>query len=153
MTSGKAPEFELPSLEGGQMSLRNLLASGPVVLAFFKVTCPTCQMTFPFLERLHRGGGGDAPRVIAISQDDAAATAKFNRTYGVTFTGLLDTKGYPVSNAYGITNVPTLFVVEQDGNISRAFAGFDQAEIQRLAARAGVEVFTATDRVPLYQPG
>ena len=55
MTSGPAPQFDLPGLAGDRTSLPDLLVSGPVLLAFFKVTCPTCQLTFPFLERLHRG--------------------------------------------------------------------------------------------------
>ena len=31
--------------------------------------------------------------------------------------------GYPVSNAYGLTNVPSLFLVEPDGRISRSQIG------------------------------
>lgn len=81
------------------------------------------------------------------------ATASFNRTYGVTFTTLLDTRGYPVSNAYRITNVPSLFLVEQDGRISMSVAGFDKAEMEKLAERFGVEVFFAADRVPAFRPG
>jgi peroxiredoxin len=158
MINGKAPEFDLPSLAGGNNSLRHLLASGPVLLAFYKVTCPTCQLTFPFLERLHRAKNPEVPRVVAISQDDARATAEFNRNYGITFTTLLDPFGeasrrYPASNAYGIINVPTLFLVEQDGQISQSVSGFEKAALEKLGERFGVEVFTAADRVPLFQPG
>ncbi len=32
----KAPDFVLPSAKGGQVSLSNLLAEGPVVLAFYR---------------------------------------------------------------------------------------------------------------------
>ena len=50
----QAPPFELSSMEGKTHSLENLLAKGPVLAAIFKVSCPTCQYTFPFLERLYR---------------------------------------------------------------------------------------------------
>ena len=155
MTTGDAPEFDLPSLAGDRQSLRDLLTSGPVLLAFYKVTCPTCQLTFPFLERLHRGRSADAPRMIAISQDNPQATTEFNRRYGITFTTLLDPPEarYPVSNAYGITNVPTLFLVEPDGRISLSVAAFDKAEIEKLGKRFGVEVFTPADKVPVFRPG
>lgn len=93
MIGGEAPQFELPSLEGGELSLKDLLAGGPVLLAFFKVSCPTCQLTFPFLERLHQGRSENAPRVIGISQDDAADTRNFNRRYGISFPMLLDPSG------------------------------------------------------------
>jgi peroxiredoxin len=157
MISGEAPEFDLPSLAGGRHSLAELLASGPVLLAFFKVTCPTCQLTLPFLERLHRAGRASTPQVIGISQDDARATGEFNRRYDVTFTTLLDpSEGavrYPASNAYRITNVPTLFLVEQDRSISRVASGFDKAEMEQLGKRFGTQIFTATDRVPVFRPG
>ena len=156
MTSGKAPDFDLPSLTGEPAKLSELLASGPVLLVFFKITCPTCQLTFPFLERLHQGvvGNKGALRVIAISQDDAAATTSFNQTYGVTFTTLLDDpRGYPVSNAYKITNVPTLYLVEPDGSISISAAAFDKGVMEMLGERFGVKIFTSTDRVPVFRPG
>jgi peroxiredoxin len=159
MISGAAPEFELPSLHGARQSLRELVAGGPVLLAFFKVSCPTCQLTLPFLERLHQGRAADAPRVVAISQDDAAATEKFNQRYGISLPVLLDPAGssggvrYPVSNAYRITNVPSLFLIERDGEISLSVTGFDRAEMEKLGVRFGVRLFTSADRVPVFQPG
>lgn len=160
MVSGNAPDFELAWLEGGRrQTLKDLLAGGPVLLAFYKVTCPTCQLTLPFLNRLEKGRAADAPRVVAISQDDAAATHAFNRRFGVELPTLLDPSGsagtprYPASNAYGITNVPSLFLVEPDGRISLSAMGFDRAEMERLGERFGVRLFTPSDRVPVFQPG
>jgi len=158
MTSGQAPGFDLPSLAGGRSNLRDLLATGPVLLAFYKGTCPTCQLTFPFLERLHQGRQSGSPQIIAISQDDAATTEEFRRRNKLTFTMLVDPREdgnmrYPASNAYGITNVPTLFLVEQDGRISQSFAGFEKAELEKLGERFGVRIFTPEDRVPVFRPG
>jgi len=153
MTSGQAPDFDLPALHGERKRLLDLLAASPVLLAFYKGTCPTCQLTFPFLERLHRGKG--ALQVVAISQDDARASAEFNRIYDITFPTLLDPReeGYRVSNAYQITNVPTLFLVEQDGRISQSVAGFDKAQLETLGQRFEVPVFDAGERVPVFRPG
>ena len=153
MISGEAPEFDLPALQGGRQSLRDLLEKGPVLLAFFKVSCPTCQLTFPFLQRLQRGRSPDSPQIVAISQDDAAATRNFSLRYGISLPVLLDPAGYPASNAYRITNVPTLFLVEPDGRISLSVTGFEKAEMERLGVRFGVEVYNPTDRVPVFQPG
>ena len=53
LTAGKtAPDFSLKTLDGKDFSLKSALAQGPVVLAFFKVSCPTCQYAFPYFERL-----------------------------------------------------------------------------------------------------
>ena len=49
----KAPAISLPSTNGETVTLAEALKKGPVVAAFFKVSCPTCQFTAPFLERLY----------------------------------------------------------------------------------------------------
>jgi peroxiredoxin len=118
-------------------------------------TLSTCQFTLPFLERLHKVRDSTTPHVVAISQDDATASAEFNRRFGVTFLTLLDTPEdrYAISRAYGITNVPTLFLIESDGRISDFAEAFDKAMLERVAARFGTEVFRPTDRVPVFLPG
>src|SRR6266581_4456211 len=93
-----APEFSLKSLDQRQYALRSLLERGPVVAAFFKISCPVCQFTFPFLERLHQQYGSGGATFLGISQDDARATKSFASEYGVTFPMVLDDEDYPVSN-------------------------------------------------------
>jgi peroxiredoxin len=151
----RAPEFELPLLGGQRQSLKAILGGGPAVLAFFKVSCPVCQFTFPFLERLHQSAGPGKLQLVAISQDDARSTRDYNREYGVTFTTLLDEagKGYVVSNAFGITTVPSLVLVEPDGSISMTSAGFSKKDIEALASRAGVTPFRPGEYVPEWQAG
>lgn len=151
----RAPDFELPALGGESQSLKSILEGGPAVLAFFKVSCPVCQFTFPFLERIHQGAGGSKLQLIAVSQDDGRSTRDYNRQYGVTFPTLLDEggKGYPVSNAFGITTVPALFLIEPDGNISMTSDGFSKRDIEAVAQRAGVAPFRQDEYVPEWQAG
>ena len=52
-----APDFSLPTIDGKQFSLREALTHGPVVAAFFKISCPTCQYAFPFLQRIYEAQG------------------------------------------------------------------------------------------------
>src|SRR5580765_462901 len=131
----KAPEFRLQRLEGGETTLQELTASGPVLLAFFKVSCPVCQFTFPYLERLHQAGYP----VYGISQNDAEDTREFNGEFGITFPMLLDDENddFPAGNAYGISYVPTLFLVTRDGNIARVIEGWQRKEIEWLGSQAG----------------
>src|SRR6476659_711344 len=86
-TGARAPEFRLARLDGGEASLQDLIANGPVLLAFFKISCPVCQLTFPFLQRLHIAG---TMPIYGVSQNDEADTRDFNRRFGVTFPTLLD---------------------------------------------------------------
>ncbi|MBZ5576602.1 MAG: TlpA family protein disulfide reductase [Acidobacteriia bacterium] len=147
-----APDFRLQHLGGGEVTLRELVAKGPALLAFFKVNCPVCQMTFPFLERLQTPG---RLPVYGISQNCVEDTVSFNRHFGITFPMLLDPEGsgFPASNAYGISSVPTLFLVEQDGTIAEVTEGWRKSEIERLGARSGVNPFRPTDSVPEAKAG
>ena len=151
-TGIRAPDFRLDRLGGGSASLAELTKNGPVLLAFFKVTCPVCQFTLPFLERLHAAG---ALPVYAISQNDDADTREFMDEYRLTFPMLLDREenDFPASNAYGISQVPTSFLVEPDGAISRVIEGWSRRDIAALGSRAGIEVFHPGDRVPELKPG
>ena len=140
-TGTKAPDFELKTLDGKPFSLNDKLTQGPVVLAFFKVSCPTCQYALPFLDRLHKAYGHNGVTLVGVSQNDAGDTAAFNKEFGITFPMLLDdTRSYPASNAYGLTNVPSIFWVAQDGEIEVSSVGWvkkDFEEINRRVAEAG----------------
>ena len=140
-TGAKAPEFELKTSDGKQFSLADELANGPVILAFFKVSCPTCQYGFPFLERLYQAYQDNGVKLVGVSQNEAKETAAFTKEFGVTFPILLDdTRKYPVSNAYGLTNVPTVFWIAQDGEIEISSVGWVKADfeqINRKMAEAG----------------
>ena len=147
----KAPSFTLDNLEGGASSLAEHLARGPVLVTLYKTGCPTCQLALPFLERISKG----SLAVVAISQDDESATNEFRQTYGLSLTTLLDRKqkGYPVSNAFGITHVPSLFLVDSNGKILEASHGFSRQEIEGLGKRSGVKVFEGDDHVPEWKAG
>jgi len=145
-----APGFRLPKLEGGEVGLADLLASGPVILVFFKVSCPVCQMALPYLERMR---GGSMP-IYAISQNDAEDTRDFNKEFGITLPMLLDSEdSFPASNAYGISHVPTTFAIGADGRITHAIESWSRADLEALAATAGVQLLKPSDNVPGYRAG
>jgi peroxiredoxin len=147
----RAPDFRLPRLDGGEITLAEIAAGGPALVVFFKITCPVCQLTLPFLERIH----SPALPIYGISQNGADETSEFNREFGVTFPVLLDTEesGYPVSNAFGISSVPSMFLVEKDGTVSRVFEGWRKREIEWLGGQAGVNPFRPSDYVPEWKAG
>jgi peroxiredoxin len=157
----KAPEFELKAMDGKRFSLNEELARGPMVLAFFKVSCPTCQYAFPFFERLHKAYAQKGVTLVGVSQNNAKETSAFVKEFGVTFPVLLDdTNSYPVSNAYGLTNVPTLFWIAQDGEIEVSSVGWVKADFEQLnrkMAEAGkiapAAVFRPNEDVRDYRAG
>ena len=155
-----APAFSLKRLDGKEYSLDKLLKRGPVVAAFFKISCPVCQFTFPFLERIFQRYGGDGVSFVGVSQDDAQSTKEFADKYGVSLPLVMDEKNYPVSNAYGLTNVPTIFLVEPDGAVKVSCTGFVKADLEtianELAGRRKIKpaaLFKPEEKVPALQPG
>ncbi len=109
-------------------------------------------MTLPFLERIHVGG---SLPVYGISQDDGPETRRFAQDYGLRFPMLLDAedKGFPASNAYGISHVPTTLLVEPDGMVGRLVEGWIKQDILWMGARAGVNPIGADDSVPEWKAG
>ena len=147
-----APGFELQDIAGGKKLLGQMLENGPVLLALFKVSCPVCQLTLPFLERM---SANNALQIVAVSQDDVKGTKAFNDRFGITLPTLLDEarEGYPVSNAYGISSVPTLFLIETDGTISQSFSGFSKRDLEEIGKRINVALFRPDEYVPEFKAG
>jgi peroxiredoxin len=157
----QAPDIQLSALDGTKFSLEDALKKGPVVAAFYKVTCPVCQLAFPYVERIFKAYKAAGKfTLVGVSQDSASDTQAFNRQFGVTFPVLLDAKGYPVSNAYGLTNVPTIFLISPQREIEASLVSWSKAEMEELnrmlAKISGVpaaQIFTAADQVPVFKPG
>jgi peroxiredoxin len=153
----KAPDFTLPAVsspanDGGKFSLQAALQQGPVLAAFFKVSCPVCQYTFPYLERIHQAHGDKKIAIVGISQDNQRDTAAFLKEYGVTFPTLLDhPNGYAVSNAYGLTNVPSLFLIAQDGRIEIGSVGWVKQEVEDIHRKLAEP--QKMPPPPIFQPG
>lgn len=158
----RAPEINLSFLDGSKFSLKDALQRGPVVAAFFKVSCPVCQFAFPYVERIFKAYGSSGKFMLTgVSQDSASDTKAFNREFGITFPMLLDEKGkYPASSAYGLTNVPTIFLISPDGEIEASIVAWSKADMeqlnQKLAQIAGLPLaplFAPGERIPDYKPG
>lgn len=157
-----APEIELNDLDGRKFSLQEARKKGPVVAAFFKVSCPVCQLTFPYLERIFKAYGKSGTfTLVGISEDNAADTRSFNREFGVTFPVLLDPVGrYPASNAYGLTHVPSVFLISREGEVESSVVGWSKADIEQLnrtlaalAKATPAQIIGPRESVPEVKPG
>jgi peroxiredoxin len=161
LSTGKtAPAFQLATTMGERLSFLEALARGPVLLAFFKVSCPICQFTFPFLERIHQQLREQGGQIWGVVQDKAKDGAQFAATYGVTFPILIDDAPYKVSRAYSLAHVPTLFLVKPDGRVEISSEGFCKADLlaiqkslAQLLSATPPTLFLPTEQIPEYKPG
>jgi peroxiredoxin len=155
-----APQFELKDTNGKPASLAESLNNGPALVAFFKVDCPTCQLTLPFLQRLFETYGTSKLTILGVSQDDTDETRAFMQRFGISFRVLVDERGYPISKAYGLTNVPSLFWIKPEGKTHLSSVGFAKKDLETIsseaAAAAGMQpspLFRPGEKLPNYKPG
>jgi peroxiredoxin len=157
----QAPDFSLPTSDGKQFSLKEARKKGPVVLAFFKISCPVCQYAFPFFERWYKAYGDRGLTLVGVSEDNRHDTELFRKQFGVTFPiALDDTEKYPASNAYRLTNVPTFFWISQEGKVEVSAVGWDRKEFEEIGRRMAkasslppVQLIAAGEQVADFRPG
>jgi peroxiredoxin len=159
-TGQGAPAFTLEGTDGHKHGLDEIKSKGLGVLAFFKVTCPTCQYTFPFLERIYQKVEDKGIPFWGIVQDPMDKAKQFSAQYGTTFPHLIDDNPYAVSKSFGISIVPTWYVV--DGNLKILATGESWVKkdyetlANLLAEKTGAEIaglFNPGENVMELKPG
>ena len=137
--------------------VRGATIDGAHALVFYKVTCPTCQMAAPEIDRFERGYPG---RILGVGQDRPEALASFSEQWGVSFPSVPDLDPYVASNAYGIAHVPTMVIVDGDGRVAEVVESWDRDGYNRasalLASLLGAEpaaISTEGDGLPAFRPG
>ena len=150
-----APKAPFLSPEGTPLSTADVVAKGhglPVLLAFFKTSCPICQLTWPYLQRLHEAYGGKAAHVVGVSQNDDASSRAYYAEHGhATFDLLLDEEpAFAASNAFGVESVPHLVLLSPQGTVLDVFAGWSKERMEALGARFAQK---NVPFVPVVPPG
>ncbi|MEX0663452.1 MAG: redoxin domain-containing protein [Acidimicrobiia bacterium] len=147
-TGAAAPTFTLSQLGGGEVS--DPWRDGPLVLAFFKTSCPVCRMSAPMMQAMAESGA----RVVAIGEDPPAELEEFAGEEGLAVPILTEPVPYPVSDAYDLDTVPSLFLVDRDGTVLDTTVSWDRVGWNRLSTAAGgAEVSHDGDGRPPQRPG
>ena len=117
-----APNFNLTSLDGNQVSLASL--KGKVVLLDFWATwCGPCKAAMPTMQKLHEAYKDRGVVILGVNTweknvdaaKDYIAKKKFN--YGCLLNG------DDLAKAYGVTGIPTLVIIGKDGTVAMAEIG------------------------------
>ena len=129
----KAPEFNLPSSEGGEVRLSGFKGKKRVVLYFYpKDDTPGCTVeACGFRDKIEKVKQKDAV-VLGVSPDGAASHGKFIEKFNLPFI-LLSDEDRQVSKAYGVWVkksmygkeymgvARTTFIIGKDGRIEKRF--------------------------------
>ena len=156
-----APDFELRTHQGALLKLSEAIRLGPIALAFYKSSCPTSQLTLPFIQNIFSGLSANAtPRIWGISQDDPEETRQFIAAHGLEFPVAIDEHPFPVSASYQLHFVPTLFLIDRDRRIRLADFGFSKPGLNAIAKALAESlgcmppsVFSDGDGLPERRPG
>ncbi len=151
-----APPSVFSRPEGGTSTTDDLLAAAnglPLLLAFFKTSCPTCRLAWPYVQRLHAAYGGVAVRVVGVSQDTADESRSFFAEFGkATFDLVLDPGPlFKASNAFQVEAVPHFALVSPSGVLEDVFAGWSKAKMEALGERLALA--RSLPRIPVVPPG
>ncbi len=158
-TGALASHFTLLALDGREYSVPRNLDGRPAVIVFFKTSCATCDLAFPYLNRL-RERYPEGWHLWAISQDGADRTGPYARGAGIEYPVLIDAPEYYASKLYDPPATPTVFLVGPDGRVEFSTYGFAKADVNELASRiAGhlgltpVVIAPTEDGRPDFKPG
>jgi peroxiredoxin len=119
----RAPEFQLPSLDGRTVNLSSY--RGKVVMVHFWATwCPPCVEEIPTLERLYHAFSGRDLEILAVSVDEGGADAvgRFMQKNHFALPVLLNID-QSVSRAYGTFKFPETYLIDRDGIVNRKIIG------------------------------
>jgi thiol-disulfide isomerase/thioredoxin len=136
-----AAGFTLPVMTGGESGSRVRLGDlrGKVVVVdFWASWCAPCRAEAPIIDGIARKQKGKDVVVlgIATSGDEWPRAAEFATSQGLSYTTLFD-EGDHVSNAFQITELPTLVVIDRQGVVAAVRSRMVQeAELETLIANA-----------------
>lgn len=154
-----APHFTLLGIDGREYGLPRDQRDRPLLIAFFRVKCATCDLAYPYLNKL-RDTYLYGWQMWSVCQDEADKAREYAERFNLSHPVLLDVAGLEVSKLYDPPSTPSLYLVAPDGRIEVTSEGFAKEDVNDIARRiagyvgtAPVEIATEDDGNPALKPG
>lgn len=132
----QAPDFRLPALDGQTITLSSFKGK-PVLINFWKTTCPPCVLEMPHLQATFDEWSKKGLVFLSVNIGEEVATVReFIQSNGYTFPVLLDSD-YDASEKYNFEFVPTSFFIDKDGIIQVRVSGAfrDKGAVEQYLAK------------------
>ena len=121
-SSSTAPDFTLPSLSEGPVQLSRLRGN-VVVLDFWATWCPPCRAAVPHLSMLQDKYRSRGLVVLGLNLDtDDKDLMNFVNQTRITYT--LVRSDEAVSNAYHVSGIPRVILIDRNGSMRGDWVGF-----------------------------
>jgi thiol-disulfide isomerase/thioredoxin len=133
-TGEKAPPFANPDLANRHVMSRDYLGKGWLIVDFFATDCEGCKKELPVLERLHGEYGAYLP-ILVFATDPAGqqVVEPFFRSSPTSLAVLLDRYQTTVKR-YGVSEIPSLFLINPAGTVVLKQVGFQEGLYERIRA-------------------
>lgn len=129
---GAQGDFTLPNLAGQSISLSDFRGKKVVILDFWATWCGPCRASLPALARLREEYGPKGLEVLSIDlREDPDTITNYLESESLSLHVLLDKDG-SVANAYGVRGIPSMFVIDKQGNMSQKFVGYSAGMEEKL---------------------
>lgn len=131
----QAPDFSLPSLEGGDVRLSDYLGKKVILLDFWSTTCAPCMVEMPHLVDLYKQHKEKGFVVLAISLDGPESRAQVSNVVHdkeMTFPVLLDEETTVVARYNPKRELPFAVLIGRDGTIVHKRGGYNPGDEKSL---------------------
>lgn len=135
--AGSKIDFQLPSVDGRKLGPKSFPGQ-VVVVDFWATWCGPCRLQAQILEPVYRDLKGRGVQFLAANVGETPEDVKkFLKTTPFPFPVLLD-PDQEVATKMGVLGLPTLLVVDKQGNISYLESGLTDGDTLRaLIKKAG----------------
>jgi peroxiredoxin len=111
-----APNYSLDDVQGKTFKLSSQRGN-PVIIFFGATWCPACRSEMPYYKALYEKYAKQGLKFLYIDINESTKrVTRFAKENSFPYLVLLDSDG-SVANDYNITGVPTLILVDKQGNI------------------------------------
>ncbi len=153
-SEGRFPSLALPDPDGAARPLGEAWRDGPALVLIGHKNCKTTRQTLPYVDRIWRRRG-EGHGVVAVLQDGPHEARELARSLALELPLRLESDPYPLAQELALKIVPTLFLLDREGQIRGVSEGFVRADLESFAERLGVPfpLFSPADKAPAMKPG
>jgi thiol-disulfide isomerase/thioredoxin len=130
-----APAFTVTPLQGGALKTLASLRGKVVLIDFWATWCPPCVRGLPETLKLHKELASKGVAVLAVTDEETATVQKFIKSKGFQSLPVYRDATGAAGKAYKTEAIPTVAIIDRQGNLSAYFVGLQSPETLRAALK------------------